>query len=194
MRRIGRISCLVVLAAGVGLRAGGQTAAGPRAELTADALKVFQALATIEAADPPAAGSLRRITVSEGELNAYIAFRIADEKEQMMKELRLKLLDEQKLEGKLVLDLRGSKISSLLPETATFFFAARLEAADGRARLRFDKLFLEQQPIQPAVIDLILLFAARKDNTIPSSLGDWIELPLGIRELRIAKESLTATY
>lgn len=190
VRRIVGISCLIVLAAGFGPWA----AARAVADETADALKVFRAIETIQEAGPPPAGGLRRITVSERELNAYIAFRIENEKEEMMKELRLKLLGDQKLEGKLVLDLRGAKISSLLPDRATFLLAARLEAGDGKARIRLDKLFLEQQPIQPVVIDLILLFASRKDNAVPSSLNEWIDLPIGIRELRVDKERLTALY
>jgi hypothetical protein len=190
VRRIGRIGCLIILVAGFGLWAGGRAVADD----TADALKVFRAIETIKEAPPPSAGGLRRISVSERELNAYIAFRIENEKEEMMKELSLKLMDEQKLEGKLVLDLRGAKISSLLPDRATFFFAARLEAGDGKARIRLDKLFLEQQPIQPVVIDLILLFASRKDNAVPSSLNEWIDLPIGIRELRTDKERLTVLY
>ena len=190
LRRIGRIGCLIVLATGFGLWAGGRVVA----DETADALKVFRAIETIQDAAPRSAGGLRRITVGERELNAYIAFRIDNEKEEMMKELRFKLLGDQKLEGKLVLDLRGNKISSLLPDRATFFFAARLEAADGKARIQLDKLFLEQQPIQPVVIDLVLLFASRKDNTVPSSLNEWIDLPIGIRELRADKERLTALY
>lgn len=190
VRRIVGISSLIVLAAGFGPWA----AARAVADETADALKVFRAIETIQEAGPPPAGGLRRITVSERELNAYIAFRIENEKEEMMKELRLKLLGDQKLEGKLVLDLRGAKISSLLPDRATFLLAAQLEAGDGKARIRLDKLFLEQQPIQPVVIDLILLFASRKDNAVPSSLNEWIDLPIGIRELRVDKERLTALY
>lgn len=178
------------MAAGLGL----WTAARAVADETADALKVFRAIETIQEAGPPPAGGLRRISVSERELNAYIVFRIESEKEEMMKELSLKLLDGQKLEGKFVLDLSGAKISSLLPDRATFYFAARLEAADGKARIRLDKLFLEQQPIQPVVIDIILLFASRKDNSVPSSLNEWIDLSIGIRELRVDKERLTALY
>ena len=190
VRRIGRIGCLVVLAAGFGPWAGGRAVADD----TADALKVFRAIETIQEACPPPAGGLRRITVSERELNAYIVFRIESEKEEMMKEMRLKLLGDQMLEGKLLLDLRGARISSLLPDRATFFFAARLESGDGKARIRLDKLFLDQQPIQPVVIDLLLLFASRKDNAVPSSLNEWIDLPIGIRELRVDKERLTALY
>ena len=192
MCRLARIGGLIAaVASALGLWAD-QT---PPADPSPEALRVFKVIETIEAAGPPpAGGALRRITVGERELNAYIDFRRRDERWEMMKDLRLKLLEGQKLEGMFVLDLSGTKFASWLPETATFFFAARLEAAVGKARLRLEKLFVGQQPIQPVVIDLILLFASRKNDQVASSLDQWVDLPIGIRELRTGKESLTALY
>jgi hypothetical protein len=167
------------------------TAADP----SPDVLKVFQVIETIETAPAQPAGQpLRKAAISERELNAYIDFRRRNERWDMMKELKLKLLDDQKLEGMFILDLTGTEFASWLPDTATFLFAARLETSAGKARIQLEKLFIGQQQIQPAIIDLILLFASKKNNQYVSSLKEWIGLPIGIRELKTGKESLTALY
>jgi len=186
------LGCFVLLLAGLG-SAGGQANPALNA-VPADALKVFKVIDMIETAGPPPGGVLRRVSIAERELNAYLDFRRRAEHWEMVTDVRLKLKDDQKVEGMFLLDLSGTKFASWLPRTATFYFGARLETAQGKARLRLDKLFLDQQAIQPAVVDLILMFASRRNSDVPSSLGEWVELPLGIRELRTSKETLTALY
>ncbi len=47
--------------------------------------------------------SLKKIVITEKELNSYIAYRIETEKEKIMKELRLKLFKRNKIEGKVLM-------------------------------------------------------------------------------------------
>lgn len=179
----------------IGAQAGPDSQATPPPLPSADALSVYKVIAVIETADPlPAGRPLRRAEISERELNAYIDFRRRDERWDMMEDLKLKLLDGQKLEGLFVLNLAGTSFASWLPDRATFLFAARLESASGKARIQLDKLYVGQQPIQPAVINLILMFASQKNSDVVSSLDEWVDLPIGIRELRTEKEKLTAFY
>src|SRR4030043_317747 len=58
----------------------------------------------------PWTGPPRSVTITESEFNSYVAYRIEDEKEEIMKELRLKLLADNKIEGKIHIDLRGQKL------------------------------------------------------------------------------------
>jgi len=58
--------------------------------------------------------SIRKIVITESELNSYIAYRIETEKEKIMKEFRLKLYKKNRIEGKVLVDLRGQKIPKFL--------------------------------------------------------------------------------
>jgi hypothetical protein len=159
-----------------------------------EALKVLKAIeqAERETSDPNRT-SLEKIEITESEFNSYIAYRIEKEKAPVLKELRLKFLKGNRIEGKIVVDLEGQKIPKYLRPKMTLFFGGKVEAAGGRVRFDIKDLFLEGQRIQPAVIDFILLIQARIDNTEPTSIDDWYELPYGIKsaEIRLGKGIFT---
>ena len=76
-----------------------------------EALKVLEAIDKMESEQSKGdKDSLKKIVITEKELNSYIAYRIETEKEEIMKELRLKLFKKNKIEGKVLIDLRGQKI------------------------------------------------------------------------------------
>jgi hypothetical protein len=126
---------------------------------------------------------LRKVTVTESELNSYIAYRIETEKEEIMKELRLKLFKENKIEGKILIDLRGQKLPKLLRPQMNLYFGAKVEVKEGNVRIAIKELFLEEQPIQPMVLDLIIYISAKLDGVEPTSMNDWYELPYGIKNI-----------
>ena len=137
---------------------------------------------------------LRKIVVTESELNSYIAYRIETEKEEVMKELRLKLFKENKIEGKILIDLRGQKLPKLLQPQMNLYFGARVEVKDGNVRIAIKELFLEEQAIQPMILDLIIYISAKLDGVEPSSINDWYELPYGIKNIETQRGKATFYY
>jgi len=132
----------------------------------------------------PNVRKLRKVVVTESELNSYIAFRIETEKEEVMKELHLKLFKDNSIEGKIFVDLRGRKLTKFLRPEMNLYFGGRIEVKDGRVRLAIKDLFLEDQPVQPMVLDLIILIASRIDKTEASSIYNWYDLPYGIKDVK----------
>lgn len=127
---------------------------------------------------------LRQIVLTESELNSYIVYRIESEKEEIMKELRLKLLDRNKVEGKIFIDLRRKDIPKFIRPQMNFYFSALLQTENGKVKVNMKELFLEGEPIQPLLLDLVIFLAAKLDNAQASSIHDWYDLPFGIQDIK----------
>ncbi|MCJ7680324.1 MAG: hypothetical protein MUP70_06355 [Candidatus Aminicenantes bacterium] len=125
-----------------------------------------------------------KAVVTEDELNAYIAYRIDVEREEVMKELQLKLFANNRLEGKVAIDLRGQNLPFSLKPKMALFFSADLEIKDSSVRIHMKEIFLEGQKIEAALLDLIISIGARLSNDTASRIGDWYYLPYGIKNLR----------
>jgi len=138
--------------------------------------------------------ALQKILITESELNSYIAYRIEKENEEMMKVLRLKLFNGNKIEGMTVINLRGQKIPKFLRPEMTLFFGAKLEVRDGKLKIDVEGLFLEGQRIQPVIIDAILAIAAKTGKTNATSINDWYELPYGIRNIETERGRAVIYY
>ncbi len=138
--------------------------------------------------------SLKKIVITEKELNSYIAYRIETEKEEIMKELRLKLFKGNKIEGKVLIDLRGQKIPEFIRPQMILFFGGKLEVKKGRVRLNVKDLFLEDQRVKPTILDLILDIASKINKTEASSMDDWYELPYGIKDIKTNRQKATFYY
>lgn len=150
-----------------------------------EALKVIDALNRIQVAQlREYKGPLRKIVITESELNSYIAYRIETEKEEIMKELHLKLFEENKVEGKMFIDLTGQEIPKVLQPQMTFYFAGKLQVEKAKVRLGINKLFLEEQSIPVLVLDLILYISSKIEGSEASSINDWYELPYGIKDIK----------
>ena len=128
-----------------------------------------------------------KITLSESELNSYIAHRILTEEEEIMKALQLKLFQRNKIEGKLSIDLRGQNLPSFLRPEMTVLFAGRLEVNESRIRLNLSDLFLENQRVQPLILDAIIALGSRAQNMEVTSINDWYDLPYGIQDVKTDK-------
>ena len=160
-----------------------------------EAQKVLRAIDKIEAeTQQPWSGPLRSLTITESEFNSYIAHRIETEKEEIMKELRIKFFKENKIEGKIHIDLRGRDIPSFIRPEMDVYFAADLLTNNGLAKVDIQQLFLGDEPIKPLILDLVIAISARLNNEKATSLNDWHELPYGIQDIKTEKGKATFFY
>ena len=128
-----------------------------------------------------------KIRITENELNSYIIHRIISEEEEIMKELQLKIFGENKIEGKVYIDLRGQNLPSFLRPEMYVLFSGTLVVEDDKVRLDLKDLFLGNQRVQPLILDTILAISASVQNTEVTGLSDWYELPYGIKNISTEK-------
>ncbi len=153
-----------------------------------EAQKIFKAIDKLQAeTQQPWSGPWREIVVTESELNSYIACRIETEKEEIMKELKLKLFEMNRIEGKIHIDLRGQDIPQFIRPEMDLFFAADIVVADGKVKLNLKEIFIGDEPIQPFIIDLIIAVSAKLNKVEATSITDWYELPYGIKNIKTQK-------
>jgi hypothetical protein len=164
-------------------------------ETRARALKVVEALEKLEAEQarhPSRPGP--SCVVSEADLNAWIAYRIATEAEKYVKSCELKLLDGDRAEGRLVIDLTGTPAAVLFSSRADIFFAASAESRDGKIRITMESLFLGSQRVSPDALDTVIGLIAGLEGKPATSLKDWYPLPYGIRRLQSGPGRLVCLY
>ncbi len=172
----------------ISLSSSGKSALQAEGYSVEEALKVLQAIDKVQAESTrPWSGPLREIVVTESELNSYIAYRIETEKEEIMKELRLKLFNNNRVEGKIYLDLRGRDIPRFIRPELNFYFSADVVVSGGLVKIDVRELFLEDEPIQLQLLDTVLGIAAKLSGEEPTSLSDWYELPYGIKDIKTSK-------
>jgi hypothetical protein len=173
-------------------------------EVRAKAAGIFAALDDIRTgfvrsrlAGPGAAGPApgsRRLTFSEAELNAYAACRLEDEGDPYVKAILLKLLDGDRIEGRIAIDLGKPQASGLVPQKQDLLFAARVETQDGKIRINMDTLYLGTQAISPAFVDVIIGVVAKLQGLEPTSLKDWYDLPRGVLRLESRPGQVVVIY
>jgi len=160
-----------------------------------EAQKVLRAIDRIEAENQqPWSGPLRPITITESELNSYIAYRIETEKEEIMKELGLKLFPKNRIEGKIHIDLRGRDIPSYIRPEMDIYFSADVLVSGGAVRIDLQRLFLGDEPIPPLIIDLVIAISAKLNNEQATSINDWYELPFGIKDIKTQRGKAVFYY
>lgn len=160
-----------------------------------EALKVLRAIERVEGeSQKPWTGSLRKIAVTESELNSYIAYRIETEREEIMRELQLRLFDKNRIEGKIRIDLRGKKIPQFIRPDLNFYFSADVLVSGGLVKIDVKEVFLEDEPIKLQLLDMVIAIAARLSGEEPTSLYDWYELPYGIKDIKTQKGKATFYY
>jgi len=146
------------------------------------------------AAAPLSAPGSRRLTFTEAEFNAYVACRLEAESEPYVKAAEFKLLDGDKVEGHITIDLGRPQASGILPQKQDLLFAARVETRDGKIRISMDSLFLGTQPIAPAFVDIIIAVVSRLQGVEPTSLQDWYDLPPGVMRLETRPGRVVVIY
>jgi hypothetical protein len=160
-----------------------------------EALRVFELIDKIQQEQmEKGSDEVRHVVVTESELNSYIGYRIEHENEEVMKELKLKLFEQNRIEAKVVVDLRGQDLPRFLRPEMTFFLEGELEVSDGLVRLDVKELFLENQRLQPAILDLVIFIGSKIQNMEPTSMEDWYELPFGIKNIKTERGCATFYY
>ena len=186
---------LIVLLVALSLSGPPAPGAEPQASVREQALKVLKALDRIQAESLTSRKlSLRRSDFSEGECNAYVAFRIEEEKEDILKELKLKLFGENRVEGKAVIDLRRQSLPSFIKPQLNLYFEGLLLVRDGKSRFDFRKLYLEGQEVPLLLLDIVIDIASRMGKTDAASIRAWVDLPYGIKDLRTRQGGLSLYY
>lgn len=147
--------------------------------------KVFKLITQIQQEQlEPYKGKSREVVLTESELNSYIAYRIEVENSEIMRELRLKLFSRNKIEGKIYIDLKGQELSGVLKPAMSLYFSGIVETKAKKVRFNLKSLYLEDQPIQPKVLDAVIYFGSKIQGTEPFSMNDWYELPYGIMDVK----------
>ena len=161
---------------------------------TKDVLKVRHILRTIAEAPPRPDTQELNTEVTEKELNAYIAYRLAQEKEPVCDSLTVNLLDHNHVRGKIRFDAQRLNLDTLLGENLVFDFKGVFLTRDGAARIDLISLQLNGQPVDPQVLDFVIHTAALVYRTESSGIGDWYELPKGIKRIDVKKANAVLYY
>lgn len=187
-------SALVLLAAlalSVQPAPGGEIQAAARKQ----ALKVLKALDSIQAESLSSKSpALRRSDFSEEEFNAYVAYRIDEEKEDVLRDLKLKVFGGNRVEGMAMIDLRRQNLPSFIKPQMNLYFEGVLVIQDGKGRFDFRKLFLEGQEVPLIVLDMIIDIAARMGKSDAASIRAWVDLPYGIKDLKTREGGISLFY
>jgi len=160
-----------------------------------DALKVVGYIEKLQEAQLiEYSGPQREIEVTEIELNSYIAYLIDVDREEVMKELRLKIFEDNKIEGKIFIDMQGQKLPEILRPQMNFYFGAKLDIKEKKVRINIDKLFLEDQEINKVILDMVIFVASKINGTESGSISDWYVLPFGIKDIRTKRGKAVFFY
>lgn len=161
---------------------------------TKAALKVEHLLKTIETQPPRPTGNDLTAEVTETELNAYIAHRLAQEKQPLISRLTVGLQDNNHIQGKVRCNAQHLNLGPLLGDDPDFDFKGIVHSRDGAARLELISLQLNGQPVSPSVLDFILSAAALYYGAEAPRIDEWYALPKGIKRVNIAKGRTVLYY
>jgi hypothetical protein len=166
---------------------------GATDQMTREALKVEHLLGTIERQSPRAGAGDLSVMVTESELNAYIAYRLAQEKAQI-NGLDVDLLPNNHVQGNISLDAQDLSLDAILGEYLNFHVKGILVARNGAARLDLISVQLNGRPVKPQVLDFVLDTAARYGGADPGSSDGWYELPKGIKRIAVRQDRAILYY
>ena len=133
------------------------------------------------------------LVFSEKELNAFIAYDLEAAQEKNVKKVVLKLMEQNRIEGKILIELGGGERDSL-PSRFELFFSAGFETEAGKIRIDMDSLFLGTQKLPVVFIDTVIAVVSRIQGVEPTSLRDWYELPYSIQRLETLTGRLIVRY
>lgn len=160
-------------------------------QTTRDALKVQHALKAIEKHKPGDKGSR---SVTEKELNAYIAYRLKQEKNTLIRRFAVRLLGEDCVRGSLRLDAGRLNLGMLFGDVLDIDFKGRVVTRGNFARLDLKALSLNDRAVQPFVMDMVLRAASMYYGQEVSGLDDWYKLPKGVDRVRVDKGKAALFY
>ena len=167
---------------------------GAMNQKTQNALKVRHLLKTIEKHQSGADRTLHTAEVSERELNDYIVFRLAHEQRPYINSLKVHLLENNHVQGKIIFDAQKLNLGLLFGEALDFDFKGILHTRSGAARLDLNTLLLRGRPVSPHTADMILSAIALCNGTEPSRIDDWYALPKGLKRIVVEKGNAALYY
>lgn len=157
--------------------------------------KVFQAIEKLEKAQlDKSHPATRSLSLTDEELNAYIAYRIATEPVELLKELQLKVLDGQRFEGKAVFDLSQENLPAVVPKEAPLFFSASFNVEGGKVHFFFHKIFLGTQELAVDFVSEMVRLIAMAHNAPAEGLNRSYDLPYGIKDIKTEKGKVIFFY
>lgn len=156
-------------------------------QTTLNALKVQHILKKIERHQPRPSSKHLPEEVTQRELNAYITHRLAKEKNPHIKSLQVTLLGNNHVQGKLRSDAEQLNLGLIYGEVLNFDFKGILHTRKGKGRIDLRTLRLNGRPVSPQMLDLIISTVAKYNGTPPSRIGDWYDLPKGIKSILVDK-------
>lgn len=162
-----------------------------------DQAKVQKVLQTIEMMEKDSLNlqprPLKQVILTEDELNAYIAYRLRTEPVELLRELQLKLFNDNRLEGKAVFDLSQENLPSFVPKMAVLFFSAIFRIQDGKIYFEFKKVFLGSQELSVDFVSEMIKQIAIAHQAPPEGLNRSYDLPFGIKDIK-SKNGLAIFY
>lgn len=159
-----------------------------------NALKVQHLLETIETHHSRAGRPVHTAEVTEQELNDYIGYRLAQERHPYINSLKVHLLDNNRVQGKIIFDAQQLNLGLLFGEALDFDFKGILHTRHGAARLDLGTLLLRGRPVSPRTADMILSAIALCNGTEPSRIDDWYALPKGLKRIVVKKGNAALYY
>lgn len=156
--------------------------------------KIQSALDRVGKAGPPPPSGLRSLDFSEDDLNAFIAFRIAAAKEDILRAFRVKIYEKNRIEGWMDLDFGRHRIPSWIKKRMSLYFDGGVTIRDGRVRFDFQSLYVEKEPMPMMLLDMIIFIASELGKTDAKGINDWHSLPDGIRDIRTSAGHFALYY
>jgi hypothetical protein len=88
----------------------------------------------------------------------------------------------------------GSTWTHCWAKNLDFVFRGVFLTRDGAARIDLVSLQLNDQPVNPQVLDFVIHTATLIYRTESSGIGDWYELPKGINRISVNKAKAILYY
>lgn len=162
---------------------------------TSDGLKVQHILKTIEShQSQPGKTATQSATITQKELNNYFAYRLAQEKNPLIKMIDVILDEGNRVRGKVHVDLEGVQLLNLFGTNLNFDFDGLLQTREGTGKLDLTSLLLNGEAVSPRSLDPLLMILASFYGEEPGSIDDWYELPHGIRHIKLSKARAILFY
>lgn len=158
---------------------------------TRDALKVQHVLKAIEKHKPGDKGSRY---VTEKELNAYICYRLKQEKDTLIRRFAVQLMGADRVRGSLRLDAGRLNLGTFFGDVLDINFIGQVVTRGSFARLDLEALSLNDLAVQPFVLDMVLKAASMYYGQEVSGLDDWYALPKGVDRVRVDKGKAVLFY
>ncbi len=174
---------------------GGEILGGRIEAASTDAQKVNRLINKIKAAErDQSKQGVRKETVLEREVNAYLADLVKKERDPVITQLRVSLFKGNLIRGTLIVDLAGLGLALLLPIEMHLEFEGVLETRKGQVRFSVHRLLLGEQPVEPDILNLIIAAVADLNQVEPVAVDQWHTLPYGIETVETRRGAAIVHY